>query len=181
MGLPAKKENFKLNVDRSDMGKADTLRYNVLTFVVEENYDRAIHELREFMRKDSEYPKFKEKTERYISHAIDLVNAIRAKRKFPGAAFMTMAKQQELNDRFREHFNELQTILKRVEKTHVDLKIEDIRSTVWVLKAAVHAAFAILVIAFVLEITHGLGETAGVVLDDGVSQTLDWVFSKLNM
>src|SRR6185312_7473140 len=117
MGLPAKKDQFQLQVERHDMGKADTLRYNVITFVVEENYERAIQELRTFSEKDSEYPKFKEKTERYISHAIDLVNAIRTKRKFPGAAFMTMAKQQELNERFREHFNELQNILKRIEKT----------------------------------------------------------------
>ena len=180
MGLPAKKDQFQqLQIERHEMGKADTLRYNVISFVVEGHYDRAISELRNFGGRDSEYPKFKEKTERYISHAVDLVNAIRAKRNFPGAQYMTMAKQQELNDRFREHYAELQFILKRIEKIHIDLKIEDSRSTVWVVRALVHSAFAILLVAFVIEATNGMLGTAQYVVDDGLNQSINWFFDKI--
>ncbi|MBX2995941.1 MAG: hypothetical protein KF681_14035 [Bdellovibrionaceae bacterium] len=179
MGLPAKKEQFQFQVERSEMGKADTLRYNVISFVVEGQYDRAVSELKNFAGKDSEYPRFQEKTERYVSHAVDLVNAIRAKRNFPGAQYLTMAKQQELNERFREHYSELQVVLKRIEKIHIDLKLEDSRSTVWVVRALVHSAFAILLVAFMIEATSGLMGTAHYVVDDGLNQTINWFFDKI--
>jgi hypothetical protein len=182
MGLPVKSNNqLQIQIDRKDMGKADTLRYNIMTYVVEEQYDRAIEELRNFMGRENEYPNFLEKVDRYVGHAIDLVNAIRAKRKFPGSAYMTRAKQQELNERFREHFNELQFVLKKIEKIHVDLKLDDIRSTVWVVRAVVHSAFAILLVAFILEASRGLGFTSQVVLDDFLNDTINWIFTKLRM
>lgn len=180
MGLPVKADQG-LQFDRKDMGKADTLRYNVSTYVVEEQYDRAIHEMKEFLKKDSEFPRFKEKSERYVNHAIDLVNAIRAKRKFPGAAYLTMAKQQELNEKFREHFHELQQVLKRIEKTHIDLKLEDIRSTVWVIRSVSYAIGAIVFVAFLMEASNGLGMTTVLVVDDSVHQLVSWIFQKIGM
>ena len=181
MGLPTEKDKFQLQIDRGEMGKADTLRYNILTFVIEENYERAVESLKNFLKHDSDYPNFHDKIERYILHAVDLVNAIRAKRKFPGAKYMTMAKQQELNERFRQHFLELQGVLKRIEKIQVDLRIEDVRSTVWVVRALAQAVFAIVVVAFVMEMTQGLAQTAFVVADDGATQTIDWIFAKLHL
>lgn len=168
-------------VDRREMGSADTLRYNVITYVVEENYDRAIHELKSYLEADSEYPRFRERIERYIAHAIDLVNAIRAKRKFPGAASLTMAKQQELNERFREHFNDLQGVLQRVEKIQVDLKLDDVRSTVWVVKASVNAIFAIVLMAFLLEAGRGLFVTFWTVMDDYFMAATDFIFNYLKL
>jgi len=181
MGLPKKPEGFALKVDRREMGEADTLRYNVSSYVVEESYDRAIEALKSYMAREHEFPAFKAKAERYIAHAIDLVYAIQAKRNFPGANFLTMAKQQELNDRFRMHFNELQAVLRKIEKIHLDLKLDDIRSTVWVVKATVQAVFAILVIAFVLEVAHGLLQTAQVVVDDSFTKVTDTVLNKLGL
>lgn len=165
-----------IQIDRSDMGLADTLRYNVICFVVEENYEKAIDELRRFQAADSPYPGFQERIERYISHAVDLVNAIRAKRKFPGVHSLTMAKQQELNDRFHEHFNELQYVLKKIEKIQNELKLEDVRSTVIVLKAIINAAFAIAICAFLLEAFTGLGNTAWLVANDILEKTTAWIF-----
>ena len=160
--------NFKpeISLERKDLGRADTLRFNVLTFVVEENYERAISELRDFLEKDFEFPRFRERVERYIHHAIDLVNAIRAKRKFPGAHMLTMAKQQELNEKFATHFSELQYVLKRVERIQEDVRIEDIRSTVWIVKAVIHSAIAIAIVAFLLDMNSGLLQTTIVVIDD---------------
>lgn len=179
MGAPNLAKNMKdLTFDRSELGKADTLRFNVLTFVVEENYDRAILELNNFLSKDSEYPQFKERVERYIHHGIDLVNAIRAKRKFPGAQLLTMAKQQELNEKFFNHFSELQLILKKVEHIERDVKIEDIRSTVWIVKAAIHSVIAIAVVAFLVDINNGLMHTTLIVIDDIFREMTSWIFSK---
>lgn len=180
MGAPVLKNNFKpdLGVDRKDMGRADTLRFNVLTYVVEENYERAIHELKAFLERDFEYPKFKGRVERYIHHAIDLVNAIRAKRKFPGAQMLTMAKQQELNEKFASHFAELQHILKKVEHIQQDVRIDDIRSTVWIVKAAIHSAIAIAVVAFLMDVNNGLMQTTMLVVDDVFLEITRWIFNK---
>lgn len=181
MGLPARKEDFQIQVDRSDMGAADTFRYNVLTYVVQEQYDRAIEELRDYLEKESDYPSFQSRIERYMLHAIDLVHAIRAKRNFPGAAYLTMAKQQELNDRFRLHFQELQQVLKRVEKIHIDLKLEDIRSTVYVVRALAFAIGAIALTAFMLDLTGGVVQSTRIVFDEALSELTRWIFLKLGI
>lgn len=179
MGVPKLQAEFK--VERQDLGRADTLRYNVLSFVVEENYEKAVQELRKFLDKDTEYPKFKERIERYIMHSIDLVNAIRAKRKFPGINSLTMAKQQELNEKFRVHFNELQYVLKKIEKIQVDLRLEDVRSTVWVVRAIMNAAIVIAISAFLLDVSRGLLKTAWVVIDDIFVNLTAWLFQMIGM
>ncbi len=160
------------------MGRAHTLRFNVLTYVVEENYDKAIDELNGFLKKDFEYPKFKERVERFIQHAVDLVNAIRAKRKFPGAQLLTMSKQHELNEKFAAHFSELQYVLKKVERIHDDVKLEDVRSTVWVVKALSTAATVIAITAFLLDIRNGLLHTTMFVMDDIFHHVTVWVFKQ---
>ena len=174
-----KKQSREIQIDVRENGKADTLRYNICTRVVEEQYDRAIEDLRDFLEAESPFPHFKFRVERYVLHAIDLVNAIRAKRKFPGANFLTMAKQQELNERFTHHFRELQVTLKQIEKVHVELKLNDIRSTVLVVRAVVVSVFVVLCISFALEIKRGLGQSVAIVMDDGLSQGINWVFKKV--
>jgi hypothetical protein len=169
MGQANQKLIDKLSKD--EVGKADTLHYNVITYVVEEQYDRAITEMEKFLEMPSPYPGFHKAIERYISHGIDLINAIRAKRKFPGVHSLTMAKQQELNDRYHEHFNELKHVLKRIDKVQQDLKLADIRSTVLVVRSVVNAAFLIAVAAFLIEAFKGLGSTAWYVVTDGLARS----------
>lgn len=170
MGLPATKQNdvlnegskvsqpgsiFEMSIDRSDLGTPDTVRYTVLSYVLDERYDAAIEKLRVFLDEPSEYPNFRSKTERFISHSIDLVYAIKAKRSFPGVSSLTRAKQQELREKFKGHFRELTQTLKIVEKIQTDLRIEDVRSTIYVVKALWYAIVAIIGTAFIIEMTSG--------------------------
>lgn len=179
MGHPAEQQSFAeaIGVTRQDLGKADTLHYNIVTYVVEENYDRAIDELKSFINREWEYPHFRNRVERYVPHAIDLINAIRAKRKFPGVTSLPIAKQQELNEKYRHHFAELQAILKKIEKIHVELHLEDIRSTVWVVQAFATALFAIVAVAFMIEVSKGLFENAWIVIDDLFVKLSAWLMS----
>lgn len=180
MGLPvikSKSNDKELSVDKREVGQADSLRYNVATYVVEEKYDRAIEELRDFLEVESEFPKFRERVTKYIDHCVDLINAIRAKRKFPGATSLTMAKQQELKDRFHEHFRELQQVLKNIDRIHTELKLDDIRSTVWVIQTMVYAVLAVLIIAFALEASRGLGLSIWSVVDDMFMAITSKIFS----
>jgi hypothetical protein len=182
MGLPLRKEEkagFKIS--KSEMGSANTLRFNVLTAVVNEEYDQAADELQEFVDMDSPYPDFKQRLERYVQHAIDLVYAIRAKRSFPGMASLTYAKQQELIDKYLGHFDELKVTLIRIEAIQNSMKTEDIKSTVIVLKAFVNAVFAIAVVAWVLELSSGLLKTGLLVTEDALLSLSEWLFNLLGL
>lgn len=179
MGLPVRAEpQFKLNIDRREMGSADTLRFNVLTYVAEGNYDRAVETLRDFFNQESEYPRFHERVDRYVSHSVDLVNAIRAKRNFPGAQYLTVAKQQELNEKFQAHFSELQFMLKKIERVQVDLKMNDVKSTVWVLKTLSYCVLVVFTVALALDVINGLGYTTRIVVEDGYDRIINWTFQK---
>lgn len=167
---------FRLDGERTDLGRVDSLRYNILTWVLNERYDKAIQELREFDSRPSPYPTFHAKVSRYILHSIDLIFAIKAKRNFPGINSLTRAKQQELREKFKEHFKELRLILMRVEHVEADLRIEDVRSTIYVVRALWVAVVAVIVLAFSLEIMRGLAETAGLVADDTLTKATDWIF-----
>ncbi|MFS4460020.1 hypothetical protein [Bdellovibrio sp. HCB2-146] len=166
---------FDVGVDRSDLGRPDSIRYNILVWVLDERYDKAIEELKDFLEKPSEYPNFKDKVTRYIYHSIDLIYAIKAKRSFPGINSLTRAKQQELREKFKEHFRELQYVLKVVEKIQSDLRIQDVRSTIYVVKAVWISALAIILLAFWLDIVNGLAKTTIVVFDDGFGKFANWL------
>ncbi len=146
---------FEMSVDRSELGTPDSLRYTVLSYVLDERYDAAVDELRAFVEGPSEYPNFKDKIERFMSHSIDLVYAIKAKRSFPGVNSLTRAKQQELREKFKGHFRELIQTLKVIEKIETDLRIKDVRSTIYVVKAAWYAVVGITGMAFFLEMKAG--------------------------
>jgi hypothetical protein len=182
MAEPAnKKDKIAINISREEMGKADTLRYNILTHVVNESYELATKELNSFLETESPYPNFKDRLGRYVTHATDLVHAIKAKRKFPGMNSLTYAKQQELSDKFMEHFDELKYVLKKIEKIQNDMKIEDIRSTVIVLKALINAVFAVAVVGWILELSGGLFKTGLAVIEDFFLYLTDWVFQILGL
>jgi hypothetical protein len=168
---------FEMNHEPVDFGKADSLRYNILSWVLNEQYDRAIQELRNFASQDSDYPNFKEKVERLALHSVDLVYAIKAKRNFPGLSSLTRAKQQELREKFKVHFKELQAVMKRIEKIQVDLRIEDARSTIYIIRALWLAGAAISLLAFIKEVVGGLALTSSVVMSDLLNQAVEAIFT----
>ena len=193
MAVPAIKENtaavvakkqedasfFEEGVDRTDMGRPDSLRYNILTWVLAERYDKSIEELKDFLEKPSDYPNFKGKITRYIHHSIDLIYAIKAKRSFPGINSLTRAKQQELREKFKEHYKELQYILKIIEKIQGDLRIEDVRSTIYVVRAMWFAVVGVILLGFWLDIVHGLLTTSMVVFDDAFGRLANLLADKI--
>lgn len=166
---------FDTGVDRTELGSPDSFRYSILTWVLDEKYDRAIDHLKDFIEAPSEYPNFKPRINRYVNHAIDLIYAIKAKRSFHGINSLTRAKQQELREKFKGHFNELQEILKTIEHIQGDLRIQDARSTIYVVRALWIALVAIVFTAFWIEFVTDLARTAYVVLNDMFSEVIDWV------
>ncbi|NUM59343.1 MAG: hypothetical protein HUU56_11965 [Bdellovibrionaceae bacterium] len=169
------KKTADFGVDASDFGSSDSLRYRVLTQVAAELYEQAIEDLKKYYALESDYPTFKKKIERFINHSIDLIFAIKAKRNFPGINQLTRAKQQELRERFKEHFKELVYMLKRIEKIEKDLQVEDARSTIYVIKAFWVSAIVLMMTWFLVEIFRGLAITGLVVITDYSEKILDYL------
>lgn len=179
------KEGSKLfsdtGIGRTDMGEPDSLRFRVLSMVLDERYDGAIGELREFMDAPSDYPDFKTRNQRFINHSIDLIYAIKAKRSFPGISSLTRAKQQELREKFKEHLRELQYSIKKIEKNQTDLRVADARSTIYVVRATWYSVVTLAAMGFFLEISRGLAKTSYIVVDDVLTKTTDWLLAILNL
>lgn len=171
----------EMSMERTDLGKPDSLRYHVLSQVLEEKYEGAVQTLRDYLEKPSDYPDYSSKVVRFIGHSVDLVYAIKAKRNFPGMNSLTRSKQQELREKFKEHFDELQLTLKRIEKINHDLHSQDVRSTIYVVKALWFAGTAIILLAFFLEMTRGLAGTAYVVADDLLDKGTLWIADLLGL
>jgi hypothetical protein len=167
------KRIFEMGINPNDFGKPDQLRYRILVQVLEEKYEQSIEDLRKFFLTESPYPTFNQKIERYINHSIDLIYAIKAKRNFPGISQLTRAKQQELRDRFKDHFNELIFMLKKVEKVERDLELSDARSTIYVVRALWVAALCLFLTWFVVEVYRGLAVTSFVVLEETFTRWID--------
>lgn len=175
-----KSENLSF-FDIKDLGTPDSLRYTILTDVLNERYDHAIEELRGYVERESDYPNFKDKIQRYVNHSIDLTYAIKTKKNFPGINSLTRAKQQELHEKFKEHFKELLIILKKMEQINQDLRIQDVRSTIYVVKALWIAGFAIVCWAFFLDIFNGMAKESIIVFDDYSNKFVSWLFHMMGM
>lgn len=173
--------NFSARMAASvkDVGQVDTMRHTILSHVAGENYERAIDELKNYMSSKDNYPQFRQRAERYVTYAIDLINAVRAKRSFPGAQHLAMSKQQELFDRAMDHFEDLKATLRKVEQIDREVKLEDVRSTVMVVKALIYCAFAVLVLGFLLEISRGVLPSLWVVIDSAFGDATNWIFDKI--
>jgi len=172
---------FEIGIERTDLGKPDSLRYRVLTMVLDERYDSAIQELREFIDTPSDYPDFKSRIGRFVNHSVDLIYAIKAKRSFPGIASLTRAKQQELREKFKEHLKELQYSIKKIEKNETDLRVSDARSTIYVVRALWYSVVLLAAMGLFLEVTHGLANTSVVVIDDLAGRATSWLLGLFNL
>lgn len=180
MSESAFKAQGKVNdIDVSDLGRPDTIRYNILTFVINEEYDRAIKTLKDFLDSESEYPNFKIKVERYLLHSIDLIYAIRTKRNFPGISSLTRTKQQELRDKFKEHFKELRFMMKKIEDCMEELRLNDVKSTHIVIRAFWLSLVVVFAAGLSFEVVNGLGHTFEIVVNDYIDTIFQFIFNKI--
>ncbi len=155
---------FTMRGETIDFGVPDSFRFNVLSNVMTEKYEAALQMLTDFQSEPSEYPDYKFKASRYIQHSIELIQSIKAKRGFSGMDSLTSTKQQELIDQFKGQIKSLQHTLKSIEKIEGDLRVQDVRSTIYVVSAFWYALLTVVVFAFVLDCVFGLlntGLTAG--------------------
>lgn len=159
-------EEFQKRLESQVSGRRDSLRNTILSFVTKDKFDLAIRELRYYQQFMSDLTPFVDRTERLFEHCEELILAVKAKKSFPNIDTLPMGKRQELFDRVQEHFDGLQNLLKRIEQIENDIKVQDSRSTVWVIQAVVVSVLVIVIFAFVNEAVRTMGLTFNVVTDD---------------
>ena len=159
-----------------DLGTGDSLRHVVLHAVATAHYDSARREIDRYVYDKKEFPNFQHRVDRYRSYALDLVNGIEAKRNFPGLVSLPLAKQQEIYEKVIEHFEDLKSNLKQIERHEKEAKLDDIRSTAWVVKAVANSLFFIVGFGFFLDMKNGLAISFLTVLDAFLSSSVEWIF-----
>lgn len=162
-------------------GASDLVRNVILGHVVEQRYDTAIRELTEYLDSKPQYPDFKERSEKYVQYAIELIHAIQAKRSFPGWNALNMSKQKELFEKALMHFEDLKATLGKVEIIEREVRVEDVKSTVWVMQACVYSICALLLFAIIREISGGVLPTASTLLEITTGQAVDFIFEKFKL
>ncbi len=188
MGLPAVKSDSvfhdmtsKMRTSvRSSAGKGQ-LRNEILSHVTEERYEKAIQKVGLALESKPEYPEFKVRSEKYIRYSIELISAIQAKRNFPGWSALHTSKQKELFERALLHFEDLKATLEKIENIESEVRMEDNRSTVWVVWATCWCVSALLVFMVIVELTQGVFPSLNVVVDSATSSMVDLLFDKFKL
>ncbi len=166
----------RLKASAQDLGKVDSIRYNILTLVSDEHYSRAIEQLKEFLDSKDEYPQFRGRAERYITYAVDLVNGIKAKKSFQGLQHLATAKQKELFDKAMAHFEDLQLTLRKIEQIEVEARMEDVRSTAIAVRWFSYSLTAVVVFAFLIDFLKGGPQTIVIVFGDVIDRVAAAIF-----
>ncbi len=175
------KISARMRASMNEHGARDDVRSIILTYVASENYAKALEELQQYVESKSDYPQFRSRAERYLTYSADLINAVRAKRSFPGMHHLNMSRQQDLYDRAISHFEDLKVTLKKIVQIEQEVKLEDVRSTVWVVKAVIFCIFAMLVVGFLIELSKGVLPSANIVTDDMLGTITNFAFDKLGL
>ncbi len=156
---------------KQSLGKMDSLRHTILKSVVVSDYESAERDLVRFIALKAHYPTFKIRTVQHFQHTSELLNAIRAKRNFPGLASMTVARQQEMLDNVSGHFDELKSTLRHIERVAKDCALEDLRSTAWALRTVCYTVIAVVGVAFLVDFNQSLGQPM-IAVYDGLTNSL---------
>lgn len=160
---------------KRDRGRFDSLRQTILKLVVSENYDRAKEDLKVYIESYGDLPIFRDRVAPFVTNSNELIQAIRTKRNFPGLGSLSLAKQQEIHERVLNHFEELKSHLKRIEKIEKDIRLADVRSTSWFVKTSFYSILAIAMTGFVMDLRHGMFHSFLYVFNQMTLDLSNWV------
>ena len=171
--------DIQLQLANQQLGKIDSLRYAVLKSVVTGDYEKAELDLDRFIHMKSDYPSFYERVKGPAQHCKELINAIQAKRGFPNLSVLSMSKQQEILNHVLEHFEELKVVLKHIEKVAREVTLDDLRSTVVVVRIFAYGVIGIVALGFFLDFTTSIGQPLVAIFHDITNAMFDWISPKI--
>lgn len=144
-------EELETKLSETISGRLDGLRYTILSLVVDGRYDLAVAEISFYANSEHKLQVFKLKSARYLNHCEELIRAVESKIKFCQTRTITRSQKHQLYMMVMKHFYELTESLKKIERIENDIRVTDLKSTVWVLKALIMCIGSILLIAMIKE------------------------------
>ena len=87
---------------------------------------------------------------------------------------LAVSKQQEIYEGIRSYVRLLKKQLKNVEGVEFSLRVDDVRSTVWVLKTSSYCVASIVGLQFLIEALTGYHQTFLIVTSDFFDRMASW-------
>lgn len=153
------------------MGSSDSLKSTVLSLAKSGSFESAKQELKFYQQQNMRTPGFEFRTKHYFAHCSELLDAIHNLKHIPNFDSLRAAQQKQIRERIMVYGHDLSSILGRIDKVTNDLKIQDIRSTMWVMRTAT-LCFAAVV--FMLAMTEAL-HTVGSPITTVANQIYNWL------
>jgi hypothetical protein len=156
----------------SAMGNfGDSLKSTVLGLAKSGNFDAAKREMKFYQQQNTSTPGFEFRTKHYFTHCYELLDAISNLKHIPNFENLRAAQQKQIRERIMTYGQDLSSILGRIDKVTNDLKIQDIRSTMWVIRTLT-VCFALLI--FVTALIEAF-TTVGSPLSTVANQIMTWI------
>lgn len=161
-------EELEARLSENISGRLDGLRHTILSLVVEGRYDTAIAEISFYSSSEQKLQVFRARAQRYLNHCEELIRAIESKIKFCQTRTITRSQKHQLYTMVMKHFHELTDSLKKIERIENDIRVTDLKSTVWVLKSFVMCTGLVIIFGMVREAIFSMQEPVTVVINDSI-------------
>ena len=149
----------------------------ILGYVVGSQYEKANRSLEDYILAHNEYPNYEDRVARYKQHCSELIAAIKVKRSMSVVAGLSNAKQHELREKVYQHFRELKSYLDKIERILQELRLEDVRATVWFVKALCVGGATIFSVLLVREVLDGGLMSLLYVTQDVLDKSVSFLFA----
>lgn len=163
----------------ADCGAADTLRHTILYFVSLEKYERAKEELRRYIESKSEYPFFKSRALKLREHCYQTIDYIQQQRSTPGILSLSFSRQQDHYEKIVNQFEALRGMLAKMEKMEMEVRLEDVRSTVVLLRAILFCSVGVISIFMFQQLGFSVYPTLLAVFDHYAAEAVNKIFETL--
>lgn len=156
--------------------RAGTLTHRILVLVAHKSYAQAINDIKEYVNiRSQDYGAFHLASHRYVVRISSIISAIEKQREVKGIENFTESKKQEVFEMVKTYLNELRNQIRGIENAEYSLRVDDVRSTVWVVWALIYGMFGVFTVAFVIDLATGAFHTSYVVLKDVFQQACAWI------
>tara|TARA_B100001248_G_scaffold262329_1_gene257577 strand:- start:1875 stop:2453 length:579 start_codon:yes stop_codon:yes gene_type:complete len=154
----------------------DSIKKAILALAAEGSYETAKQELKFYQETNNKIPGFRVRTEHYFNHIKELLDAIQNLKNFPNFDALRAAQQKQIRERIITYAEDLSSVLGRIDKVTNDLKIQDVRSTLWVVRAFSIMIMVIFMCLAVKEAIHIAPTPEGifVIIEDRMFSAIGW-------
>lgn len=158
------------------------IRHLILKHVIEGEYKRSKEEIKKYAEMKQQFTRFVIRTEPYIKHSIDIINTIETKRQFLNIkGIINRSRQREMFSSILEHFDELKRFMNKTMEIAKEEELNDLKSTVFVLKVLSLCIFGLFVISFLILESISMLKSFYVIMDSFANDMLGKIFSYFDL